>query len=408
MTRKVLNPITAATIIVIAYMTVPIMSVIVSTYTTTYAYMLLTAFLTVFILLAGGIKRLTAIVYMLAPFLIFVLCTFFKRGDSILLWGYQSMLLLLPVILGYYYVRYRPENLNLFSKILLAAIFVTAITTIIGLIQFPNASRILATIATSDDKEAIKYYWHNIGGYDFIYICVLLYPVLILAYKLKRINHLVFFILLAMLLSLIVISEYTIALLLFIISSILYFAGRRLTARHLFILGIVIFILMFAFWDYFKGFLLWLASIIGSESVSDRLTALAGGVEGLENFEDNRLALYTMSIASFAKSPLFGQMFATTAYAGGHSFILDSLANYGIAGGAALAFIYRNIYRCFFRPYSNCKGYGFVLWAFSQTIVLSFVNTGLWLNVLTLFVPILLSIIYKSDSEDMYESSLDS
>lgn len=408
MTRKALNPVTLATIIVIMYMTMPIVSVFISTYITTYAYMLLSVFLIGFITLSGGLRRLNAMIYLLFPFAIYIACTFFTKADSILLWGYQSMLFILPVTIGYYYVNYRPENISLFAKILIVAILLTAITTIIGLVQFPSAARTLATIAESDDSTAVEYWWHNIGGYDFVYICVLLYPSLILAYKLKRVNRLVFYILFALLLALIIASEYTIALLLFIISSILYFAGRKLTAKQLFILGIIIFVLLFSLWDFFKNFLLLLADIINRDSVSDRLRALAGGVQALENFEDNRLELYTISITAFFKSPVFGQIFVTNAYAGGHSFMLDLLANYGIIGGATIAFCYRNIYRYFFKPFSNEQGFGFVLWSFAQAILLSFVNTGMWLNVIAFFVPMISYVIYNVTSEEIYEDSLDS
>ncbi|MBO4433508.1 MAG: hypothetical protein J5852_08255 [Clostridia bacterium] len=153
---------------------------------------------------------------------------------------------------------------------------------------------------------------------------------------------------------------------------------------------------------------MWLADIISSDSVSGRLTALAGGVEGLENFEDNRLELYTMSLSAFFKSPLFGQLFSTTSYAGGHSFILDSLASYGILGGTTLFFIYRSIYKFFFKPFYNEAGFGFVLWSFVQAIILSFVNTGMWINVLALFIPIILYLFYNVGDEENYESSLDS
>ncbi|MBO4432819.1 MAG: hypothetical protein J5852_04730, partial [Clostridia bacterium] len=187
MTRKILNPVTFATIIVIMYMTVPIVSIFISTYITTYAYMLLTAFLVVFIMLSGGVERLSAIIRITFPFLVFIACTLSKytRADSLAVWGYQNMLFILPVILGLYYMYYRPENIKLFSVIIIVLFFVTIITTITGLIRFPNAARILATIASSDDTEAIKYWWHNIGGYDFIYSCVLLYPLLILCHKLR-------------------------------------------------------------------------------------------------------------------------------------------------------------------------------------------------------------------------------
>ncbi|MBR4762216.1 MAG: hypothetical protein IKZ59_03155 [Clostridia bacterium] len=408
MTRKVLNPITLATIVVIMYTTLPIMSVFISTYITTYAYMLLIVFLLGFIVLSGGIKRITAIAYTVFPFALYILLTFFTKTDSVLLWGYQSILFLLPVILGYYYIQHKPENMNMFAKIMIFAILITAITTIIGVIQFPQAARILATIAESDSAENIKYGWHNIGGYNFVYICVLMYPMLILAYKFRRINRIVFLITFLALLTLVILSEYTIALLLLLISSALFFAGKRLGEKQLLIFGIIVFAAVFLLWDVFSRFLLWLADVLNSDVLNERLTALANGFTGLENSESNRIELYQISLEGFWASPLFGQIFGQHSDFGGHSFILDSLAQYGILGGMAIVFVYRNIYRWFFKPFKSSPGYGYVLWSFVQAIILSTVNTGMWLEVLAFFIPATLFLIHKPDSEETYEDSMDS
>ena len=72
MTRKALNPVTLATIIVIMYMTMPIVSVFISTYITTYAYMLLTVFLLTFVIFAGGMRRLSLMIYIVKQKLILI------------------------------------------------------------------------------------------------------------------------------------------------------------------------------------------------------------------------------------------------------------------------------------------------------------------------------------------------
>ena len=169
------------------------------------------------------------------------------------------------------------------------------------------------------------------------------------------------------------------------------------------------FAIFFLFQPVFEKFFLWLANIFDSKVFNERLTALAGGVNGIENSESNRIKLYNMSINAFIKSPVFGNMFNHSIVGGGHSFILDCLANYGILGGGALLLIYRNVYRSFFAPFKNEQGYAFVIWTFVQAIVLSIVNTNLWLSVLALFAPVLFSHIYdRYESEYYYEDSLDS
>ena len=239
------------------------------------------------------------------------------------------------------------ENLTFFARILIIAVLITATTTIIGLVQFPNAARTLATIAESNDSAAVGYWWHNIGGYDFVYTCVLLYPLLILARKSKRINRITFLVAFALLLALVVMSEYTAALLLVIITSVLYFAGRRLNTTQLLIIGVVVFVAIFMFWDVLSRLLLWIANIMRSDVLSERLTALANGFTGLESSESNRIELYQISISGFLSSPIFGGIFEGYTRSGGHSFILDTLSNHGILGGAALFFCYRNIYKVF-------------------------------------------------------------
>lgn len=82
---------------------------------------------------------------------------------------------------------------------------------------------------------------------------------------------------------------------------------------------------------------------------------------------------------------------------GGHSFILDTIGLYGFLGIISLIFMYRKIYRLFFAPFRNKGGYGYVLWLFLQTILLSCVNTGMWLSVLALLAPIILYKIYEGD-----------
>lgn len=407
MVKKMLNPIIAATIIMILYMIMPVMTVIISKFITTYAYMLMCVVLFCFIMLTGGIKRLSAMVYVLAPLGLLILYSFFVGNEPLVIMGYQGVLTLLTVAAGYYYLYYRSDAIPVFSKIILAAIIVTAVTTIIGVIRFPEASRILATIATSDDEQNLLFGWNNIGGYEYIYICVLLYPVMILAYKLRKIGRVAFLFMFLLLFILVIFSEYTIALILIMITSFLYFAGKKTNAGQLLLIGIVLFALLFLFQSVVNSFLLWLADTLGSDTLGERLTALAGGVNGLEGSESNRIALYQASIDAFLERPIFGNTFNGFSVGGGHSFILDTLANHGILGGITIVLLYRNIYKVFFVPFRRQEGYGFVLWTFVQTIILSMVNTGMWSMVIGMFVPIFLSQIYNTYDEGYYENSLD-
>ena len=126
----------------------------------------------------------------------------------------------------------------------------------------------------------------------------------------------------------------------------------------------------------------------------DKINAIFLGKDAVEGFDDDRSALYMLSIESFLKNPLFGSLPSGNALTGGHSFILDNLARFGLVGGGLMIFMYRGIWRVFFRPLKGQPGYCLVFWAFVQPILLSSINTGMWLENLCLYPPILLCYIY--------------
>lgn len=359
------------------------------------------------IVFANGVESLNEYCGgVLLPFILYNFLTFFTRSESSVLWGYSILLSLIPVVLGYFIVYKRGREVLYYRNIILAAFGITIITTCIGLIRFPFAARILATIESSSDASAVLYNWYNIGGYDFIYMVVLLYPLLILAYKRKKIGLIPTVISVIALFLMVVLSEYTTALLLLLITSLLFFIKRNPTSRDIVCFLIFSVVCMFVLEDFLSSFLQWVGSLTGSETMIERLNSLAGGQAGLEQSESNRIFLYERSIQTFFANPLFGTMLKGGGGVGGHSFILDTVGVYGIFGIALLFFMYRKIYRLFFEPFKNEDGYGYVLWLFLQSILLSCINTGMWLPVLTLFTPVILYKIYGYGEEN-YEGSLD-
>lgn len=391
----------------ILYIIMPILSRIISTYLTTYTYMIIVVLIMLGIVFANGVESLNEYCGgVLLPFILYNFLTFFTRSESSVLWGYSILLSLIPVVLGYFIVYKRGREVLYYRNIILAAFGITIITTCIGLIRFPFAARILATIESSSDASAVLYNWYNIGGYDFIYMVVLLYPLLILAYKRKKIGLIPTVISVIALFLMVVLSEYTTALLLLLITSLLFFIKRNPTSRDIVCFLIFSVVCMFVLEDFLSSFLQWVGSLTGSETMIERLNSLAGGQAGLEQSESNRIFLYERSIQTFFANPLFGTMLKGGGGVGGHSFILDTVGVYGIFGIALLFFMYRKIYRLFFEPFKNEDGYGYVLWLFLQSILLSCINTGMWLPVLTLFTPVILYKIYGYGEEN-YEGSLD-
>jgi hypothetical protein len=332
----------------------------------------------------------------LLPFVVYGALTYLYTRETVVMWGYLTLLFWLPVILGYYFTQDTSRILDSYSKIIVLAIIVTMITTIVGCIENPSAARDLAK-ANADDDYAIQYSMQNIGGYNFVYIMVLLYPVLILSYKLKRIGTFFTVAITVVIFLTVFYSEYTTALLLFLISSVLFFTKRNLSFRGIVAITAfaVLFILLFS--GFISDFLNWLSDVLESETFALRLKSLAGGAEGLEQSEDARLELYRMSWNSFFGHPLFGTIFEGRRTDGGHSFILDNLGCYGLLGGVLMYFMYKGIFTRFFLPFKEKPGFGYVVWTFIQAIILSIVNTGMFLEVLCLFAPILFYRIYGTE-----------
>ena len=383
---------------ILLYSIMPIVSRLTSSYLTTFFYMGLVVILVVLILALDRPENLNEYFTFLLPLFLYELLTFFSVSGNRIFWLYRVLLVMLPVILGYYFTQDLSRIKNSYSRIIIIAIIITMISTIIGCIQNPSAARILATV-NSSDTQSYQYDMANIGGYNFIYIIVLLYPIAILAYKTRRIRLFPAIIIALLVLLTIVSSEYTTALLLFIISSFLFFTKRTLSAKGIIIISVFAILFLFVFSSYIVDFLHWLGEVVGSDDIARRLNALAGGAAGLEQSEDNRLELYRYSIENFLKSPFFGTLFNEWRSSGGHSFILDSLSYFGLLGGSLLFFVYKRVFMRFFYPFKDKPGYGYIVWTFIQVIILSIVNTGIWLDVLCLFVPLLLYWIYGTETK---------
>ncbi len=382
--------------IILLYSIMPIVSRFISTYLTTYSYMLLVVLIVFVIVTEDRMNSVNFYFSALLPLIIYESLTLFTRTDSLVLWGYQVVLFLLPVILGYFVFYCRSEDYIVYFRIMLIALLITAVTTIIGVIQYPNAARTLATVS-SQDPEAILFDWHNIGGFGFVYSLVLLYPILILAYKRRKISFIRTIAITILIFAVAVFTEYTTAFLMLIITSFLFFTKKEFSLQGVILLVIAEVLIVILFNEVISSLLTMLGNAVNSETISERLTALAGGTDGLEASDDNRISLYRTSIQTFFRHPLLGTFLTGGGGIGGHSFLLDTLAQYGLLGAFVLFFSYRKIYLVFYQIYHQESGFGYVLWAFMQTLLLSCVNTGMWLIVLAFYMPIILLWVFEDE-----------
>lgn len=406
MRRKTLNSqlIGLLITVIILYSITAIVPRLISTYLTTYFYLIVLAACFVLVMVSRGRKSLSEYLVLVIPFILWKLLIYFIEKPSVIDWGYGVLLDFMPIVLGLYITKYLGfDSVKGFSVIIILSVLATMLTTYIGLQEYPDAARYLATVDNPNEAKYLQYNMMNIGGYGFVYITVLLYPIVIYAFKRKQLK-LIWLILLAVFELMVIISSgYTTAFLLWMLSTVFIFFKRDFKLTSLIVVVAVALVVFFLLWDLISDGLKLLADNIDNRVISDRLRDLSGGQEGLKNSDDKRLDLFLTSLNTFFAHPIVGSLGGG---AGGHSFILDNLAKYGLLGAAIFAFMYVVIFKKFFMPYKNTQGYGYVVWMFIQTLILSTVNTGMWLYVLCLYIPILLALINRGGA--VRENTLDS
>ena len=384
--------------IMVIYSIMPIVGRFFSDFFTTYAYMALLLVLTLLIMFEHGMKSFEYFILLILPLMLWKVLEYIGlygvtlSASNAMLWGYSALLDFLPIFAAVYMFKSHERLIKPIAVITAVAALVTAISTTVGLYIYPDAARFLATEFETTNEFYITLEWMNMGGYDSVYTMVLLYPLVIYAFKQKKIHLVTAVVGTLILLVFILRSQYTIALLLFIVTTGLFFTKKDLTAKRVWIMLAAAVVLILAFWAVFSSLIEILAKNVESKEISDRLFALAGGVDGLSNSDDKRWELYMRSFATMFRYPIIGGYWFE-GMTSGHSFILDVIANWGALGAIALFLIYRELYNMFYKPYRFERGFGYILWIFLQTIFLSVLNNGAWISVLALFVPVLLCFI---------------
>ena len=261
-------------------------------------------------------------------------------GYSVIAHRYMSLALIYWGIIIFDFYK-ETNNLKELKKVLYVVLFlsiVTALTTLVALIQDPYIARSIKSSGEYSENLAKR----GIGGYSFIYYLVVCAP-LLLFLVIKKGNKIGirFFWLLLYLFTMFVIikSNYLTAVITSVLASVILVFGslfNRGRGRHYFIFFILIlFVILFINIDFILKLL--------PERVSRVLVIDGESMLGSiwKEFTGDRLPTLQSSWKAFLENPIFGIMgnrelghdgeFLTGF--GQHSFILDTFALYGIIGG---------------------------------------------------------------------------
>lgn len=285
--------------------------------------------------------------------------------------------------------------------LLVGVFIINAICTYYGNIRFPNASRLLASTKYSEDYyETFQRF--NIGGFDVIYSMTLSIPLAAISFKLLSRGKKVFPILVTVLLVLAIKeSQYTIALVCAVISLLLFLIPIK--TRSFFLVIPVVVSLFFIVFENIPSVLSAISSFSGGEAVNDRISDISNYLQG-NQIDDNsdvigRYEYYLLSVKGFLTYPIIGCISTGSNMVGGHSFILDSLAKFGIFGIIALLIMYNTFYRKYLCVYRNHCFFSFVIVLFSEYVVLTFINPQPFIPFVSFALPLFLFV--TADSENL-------
>lgn len=289
----------------------------------------------------------------------------------------------------------------------LLCISITALTTSYGCTLYPSAARAMAngSFAENETELVSIYRSMNIGSFQYVYTLVLLIP-LVLCLSNKYWKKVCYFII-ALLLFTIYKTEYTTALLLSVCSILFLIfpvAKNVKTAKKWLIPILLVALVSLPLIGEIMNFI---ASIIGSEQMSQRFLELSMSLNGQQLDEDSdfgtRLFLWKMSFITFFKNFFTGVYFTTDIYdthryVGGHSFILDTMARFGIIGFIFIVWMFKRLYKIYILPYNRRPEYIYILTVFILNIVQCIINTVSIEFVFVFLIPLLVSIISENKS----------
>ena len=211
---------------------------------------------------------------------------------------------------------------------------VMIVCTIIALFQNPSIARLMASSTNFEGglAEIRTYQRQGVAAYDFSAV-VMFFPVVLMAYYrefgMKKyqfiLGQLLFF------LFLYKVQTSTTMILSLVITAISFFINDKTSKKFI----VQAFLIIFIMAVLFPFFLDIVAPFVGG-------TAFEGKVTGLKEFSETgqtagevlgRYELYQISMDSFSRNIMFGD--ARSAI-GGHCYILDRLAQYGIFGVSIL------------------------------------------------------------------------
>lgn len=311
---------------------------------------------------------------------------------------YAYLLFFIPFLLSFHYINSSDvARKRKLLKFILLMEAITLVTTIIGLQQYPNAARDLASTVAIE-----RYKQMNIGGYDFIFGLVVLVP-FVMYLRNKRSKIICTVVLMAMLYT-ILLSQYTTALLIAFYVIVLYPIDRikkHSIAVLLKMILVFFLIISLTFSDYIMVALGDFFTSIGLLAIAQKFIDISttqnlfsAGTLG------DRTNLVLTSLFSFFRSPILGKIINPTLLIGGHSELTDIIASGGICIILLALYLIKAYKKNFYLAVSDSEQSVMLKYIILAFLFIAMFDTVLNSPVIAINAFLIPSLILSSDTED--------
>lgn len=339
-----------------------------------------------------GRALLSDFVKILPIFLISILDILVKKGDVYVnIYGLLQRMAL-PLICLFLLRNKNREDVSKIFWWVIIGYFITSVTTYLGCMAYPSASRFQAAVGDEDNPEVLRLYRSlNIGSFTFIYTIVLVIPLMLYYVKQKKSHYYFAAVFILMGIFAIIQSEYTTAFLLMACEILLLFfpatSNAKAFKRSIFPILIIVLCIIAVLPLILESIM----HFVGSERIADRMEDLIAAWTGNISYSGEgdmelRQNQYEISWETFVSHPVFGVL--GWGQDGGHSFFLDNLARYGLIGLGLMIYMVYTIYKLFIKPYKSFGFYGYILVVLLLAIVMAILNPKDNLIVLIFISPL--------------------
>lgn len=285
-----------------------------------------------------------------------------------------------PIIIVPTALALRSNNYRIVGKYTVVTTLLTILLTFRVVSSTPDIIREMVAYSAWEGVDAVRNYWRmGVCSYSFALVMMCVPPVLLQRFLLsKKSWNKVFYIISCLLITYFVyVSQVTTTFFLCLIMLFLVWFTRRMSMRKTLVWVIILVVLGLLTLSVILPLLLSLFSTdteIGAHLLGMNQYLFEGGNVTDDAYAvDGRAELYEFSINAFIHHPIFGTM---TERIGGHNYVLDTFARYGIVGAFPLFMFFYNRFRITSRFLSEIdkKLYmiiiiGFVALLFTKNVV---------------------------------------